>query len=101
MLLRVKQFREERRMTVEQLAQRAGLSKSYLSEIENGKKQINGRRLEALAAALGVAPADLISEESASSELAAHLDVIRQLSPEDRAAVLRHAQGLLRAGDPA
>ena len=97
MLLRVKELRIARQMTIEQLASLAGMSKSYLSEIENGKKQINGRRLEAIARVLGVTAADLISDSSISSDLSAHLDVIRHLPPEDRAAVLRHAMSLLRA----
>lgn len=100
MLLRIKDLRTARGLTVEQLASLAGLSKSYLSEIENGKKQINGRRLEALAAALQVKPTDLISDQEVSADLAAHLDVLRRLGPEDQAAVLRHALGLLRAREP-
>lgn len=100
MLLRVKELRTARGLTVDQLANLAGLSKSYLSEIENGKKQINARRLEALASALQVQPTDLISDPEVSSDLAAHLDVVRKLPPEDQAAVLRHALGLLRAREP-
>ena len=100
MLLRVKDLRISRGLTVEQLASLAGLSKSYLSEIENGKKQINGRRLEALAAALRVSPVDLIADPEASSDLSAHLDVLRKLPPEDQAAVMRHALVLLRAREP-
>lgn len=100
MLLRVKDLRKARGLTVDQLANMAGLSKSYLSEIENGKKQINGRRLEALAAALHAQPTDLIADPDVSADLAAHLDVVRQLPPEDQASVLRHALGLLRAREP-
>ena len=100
MLLRVKDLRKERGLTVEQLANQAGMSKSYLSEIESGKKQINARRLEALAAALHVQPTDLISDPDVSADLVAHLDVVRRLPPEDQAAVLRHALGLLRAREP-
>lgn len=100
MLLRLKQLREARKLTVEQLAERAGMSKSYLSEIENGKKQINARRLEGLALALGVAATDLIADRSVGDVIADHLDVVRQLDPEDQAAVQRHALSLLRAKSP-
>lgn len=97
MLLRVKQLREARKLTVEQLAVRAGMSKSYLSEIENGKKQINARRLEGLAAALGVDATDLIADRGVADAIVEHLEVVRQLDPEDQAAVQRHALSLLRA----
>lgn len=100
MLLRVRELRKARDLTVEQLANAAGLSKSFLSEIETGKKQVNGRRLEALAAALNVQPVDLIADPDVSSDLAAHLDVVRKLPPEDQAAVQRHALSLLRAREP-
>lgn len=100
MLLKVKQLRKERGLTVEQLASKAGLSKSFLSEIENGIKQVNGRRLEDLASALGVRPHDLIADATISLEIAEHLDVMSKLAPEDQAAVQRHALSLLRARVP-
>jgi transcriptional regulator with XRE-family HTH domain len=100
MLLKVKELRKARGLTVEQLASKAGLSKSFLSEIENGIKQINGRRLEDLAAALGVRPRDLIADATLSREIADHLDVMSKLDPEDQAAVHRHALSLLRARAP-
>lgn len=97
MLLKVKELRKERGLTVEQLAGKAGISKSFLSEIENGVKQINGRRLEDLASALGVRPHDLIADATLSQEIAEHLDVMAKLPPEDQAAVQKHALSLLRA----
>lgn len=100
MLLKVKEFRKQRGLTVEQLASKAGLSKSFLSEIENGKKQINGRRLQDLADALGVRPHDLIADVDLSQDIADHLHVVEQLDPEDQAAVYRHALSLLRVKAP-
>jgi transcriptional regulator with XRE-family HTH domain len=95
--LRIKEFRLSRGLTVEQLAEKVGMSKSYVSEIENGKKQANGRRLEAFALALGVRPADLIEDDGLIAEFKAHMDVVAQLSPADREAVERHARSLLAA----
>ncbi len=97
MRFRVAQIRKERGLTQDQLAKAVGMSKGYLSEIENGKKTVNGRRLEAFARALGVAPADLIDDPGVSEEVADHLRVLRSLSHEDQEAVMRHARGLLRA----
>lgn len=100
MLLRIKELRKARGLTVEQLAQAAGMSKSYVSELENGRKQINGRRLENIAAILGVTAPDLIADPAVSADIKGHLDVFRDLSPEDQAAVQRHALSLLRARKP-
>ena len=97
MLLRIKAFRKERGLTVEQLAAILGMSKSYVSELENGRKQINGRRLEAFAKALGVQTTELIADPQISDELATHVSVVRDLDPADQQAVYRHALGLLRA----
>lgn len=97
MQLRIKHFRQNKGLTVEQLAEMVGMSKSYVSEIENGKKQVNGRRLEAFALALGVRPADLIEDDGLLAEFKAHMDVVAQLSPDDREAVERHARSLLAA----
>ena len=95
MRLSLKEIRKERGLTTQQLAVLAGMSQSYVSDIENGRKTLNARRMEALAKALGVSPLDLLSDKEVSEEISRHLEILRQLSPEDRAAVLRHARGLL------
>jgi transcriptional regulator with XRE-family HTH domain len=39
-ILKIKEFRQAKKMTQKQLAERVGVSQSYLSEIENGKWDI-------------------------------------------------------------
>lgn len=95
MKLRLRQIRTERGLTLVQLSDMAAMSVSYLSDLETGKRQINARRLEALAKALRVAPTDLIDDPGLSSEVQKHLDILRQLSPQDQEAVMRVARGLL------
>lgn len=68
MKLRLKQIRQEKAWTVQQLADAVNLSKSHVSDIENGKKQANGYRLERFAAALGVSVYDLIDDGSMSED---------------------------------
>lgn len=92
MKLRVRELREERGLTVQELADRAGLSKSYLSEIERGVKTVNARRLEQLASALRVRPTDLIADKRLSADLEEHLALLAQLGPEDLAEVLSYAR---------
>ena len=51
---KVKYHRQERGLSLEELAERAGLSKSYVHEIEKGKKYPKVQRIDSLATALGV-----------------------------------------------
>jgi transcriptional regulator with XRE-family HTH domain len=61
---RVRRYRNERGLTLTRLAQEAKLSKSYLSEIENGETpRPSGRTLYALAEALGVTMSDLLGRQ--------------------------------------
>lgn len=50
----VKAWREYRGFTQDALAEKAGISKAYLSQIETGKRIGVAKTLKALAAALGV-----------------------------------------------
>jgi DNA-binding XRE family transcriptional regulator len=50
----VKAWREHRGFTQDTLAEKAGISKAYLSQIETGKRTGVAKTLKALASALGV-----------------------------------------------
>jgi|SRR5579859_3992939 len=50
---RIRKLREKQEMTQQSLAERAGISVSFLSEIENDKRNPSGRVLLQLATALG------------------------------------------------
>jgi transcriptional regulator with XRE-family HTH domain len=75
MRLRLKELRTARGMTQRQVADQAGMSVSYYTEIEGGKKQINANRMDAIARALRVSPSELILDprKEADSELLALL----------------------------
>ncbi|WP_280950086.1 helix-turn-helix transcriptional regulator [Rhizobium sp. LC145] len=62
----IKQWREKRRMTQEELANAVGMAVSGISILENGKSGYSQQTLEAIAAALGCTPADLISRPPAN-----------------------------------
>lgn len=95
MQLRVRELRKARGLTVQQLADLAGLSKSYMSELETGKKTANARRIEQIAKALSVRPFELLDDTSIDAGLLDHIGRLAQMSPEDRLAVLRHAESLV------
>lgn len=81
MKLRLKEIRKERGLTQRQVADMAGMSQSYYTELENGKKQINAHRMECIAKALRVRPRDLIFDASVSKDA----DRLERLSQLDEA----------------
>lgn len=98
MKLRIKQIRKDRGWTGDTLAGKVGITKGYVSEIETGKKKPGAATLIRLAEAFGCPVGDLFegdAGERAEAELLTHLEVLRDLEPEDRLAILRSAQGLL------
>lgn len=95
MKTRIRELRQARGLTLEQLASMAGCSKSYMSELETGKKNISGRLLSSFAKQLGVSVYELIDSSDLSEDIVAHIAIMRDLSEEDRRAVARHALGLL------
>ncbi len=94
--LRIRQLRQERHLTLEQLAAKAGMSAGQLSQLERGTRNLNNPTIERLARALGVKPSDLIAEEPLS-EVERLSRAMAQLSPEDRARVEAFAIALLRS----
>lgn len=58
----IRQHRRDRGWTLEELARRSGLSRSYLNELELGTKTLNLRRLDSIAAALGVPFEELLGQ---------------------------------------
>ena len=71
---KLRELRKERGLTLEKLADLAGLSKSYLWELENRESQRpSAEKLTALADALGVAAAYFLEEDVRAPE-ERHLD---------------------------
>lgn len=57
----VREWRERRQLTQEQLADLAGMTKSMISEFESGKKRLNDDHIAAFCAAFRVEPAELLA----------------------------------------
>jgi len=97
MKLRVKEIREAADVSIETLAERTGLSASYLAEIENHHKPVNARRLSDIASALGLRDFDLIDFEGASPDVRSLLRIATTLSPEGQAQLLAAAEAQAQA----
>lgn len=61
--LKVKQLRQQLNLSFADLSEKAGMSVSYLNEIEKGKKYPKGEKIQTLAKALNVSPTNLTSFE--------------------------------------
>jgi transcriptional regulator with XRE-family HTH domain len=58
----VAKYRQEKELSQEALAERAGLNRTYLSDIERGVRNPGIRNVARLAKALGVSTARLVEE---------------------------------------
>lgn len=92
----IKEWRKFRQLTQEQLAERIGIDKSYLSKIENGKKRYDQPFLEAAATALRCEPGDLIIRNPIDPE--GIWSIWDQLEATERRQVVEIAKALKRTG---
>ena len=58
----VRKLRQERNISQEELAERCGLHRTYISDIELGKRNVSLENIERLAAALDRSLSDLFKE---------------------------------------
>lgn len=91
MALRIKQLREDRGWTQEQLASRARMSRSHLAMVEAETRPANTLKLNAIAAALGVRPEELFEADDEATRL---IELMRQLGPADQVVVRQMIQAL-------
>lgn len=73
-----------RGMTLETLADKVGLSPSYVQRLENGARNLSVKHLDGFAEALGVKPRDLIDANDMDARI---IEAIRGAAPAKKAAV--------------
>ena len=66
----IRTIRQAQSMTVEQLAQRSGFSKGFISQVENFRVTPSLKALDKIASALGLPMADLFKTEQPAAEYA-------------------------------
>lgn len=82
---RIKYFRMKKGITVNKLANLAGISQSYLRDIELGKKQPTVEYLSYVCDALGVSLENFFSDENENRSLT---EEIEKLTQEQKTALL-------------
>jgi transcriptional regulator with XRE-family HTH domain len=71
---RVRQLRERQGWSLTELSERAGISRSYLAQIESGESMPTQSKIIQLANALGARPSELLGEEPEEVEIPPSLD---------------------------
>jgi DNA-binding Xre family transcriptional regulator len=89
----LKEWRKHRGLSQEKLAERLGIYKGDVSNLENGKRRYNQDILEALAEALACEPADLIMRNPTSESI---WSIWEQASEGERADIVRVAEALTK-----
>lgn len=92
MRLRIRELRKARGWTVQELADRVGLSKSYVSDLETGKRRANNYRLEKFAKCFEVSVYELLDDGSLSDEERSLLVDFDAMSKDFRAMLLQTAK---------
>lgn len=64
-MFRIKEEREIAKLTQEELADKVGITRAYLSKLENNHREPSMKLLQAIAEALGTSIKNLIEERSA------------------------------------
>lgn len=83
---RIRYFRDQLDMTIEELAELAGLSVSYAWRLENGERNLSVKNLNLFANALGVNPRDLLLEKERKANIVPVMGRIgagAEILPED------------------
>ena len=73
---RIREVREHRRLTQDRLAEVTNISKGFLSDVENNKRNVSSEYLLRIANALGANVDYLLKGESSSTDADSHAPVI-------------------------
>ena len=90
----LKEWRKHRGLSQEKLAERLGIYKGDVSNLETGKRRYNQDILAALAQALECEPADLIMRDPSSSD--SIWSIWEHASEGERADIVRVAEALTK-----
>lgn len=94
----LKEWREHRRLTQEQAAERLDMDRSNLSRVERGEIPYSQALLEAAAVAYDCEPWDLLNVNPLKEgEVVDLTRIMKQATPEQRAEIIGYARGRLGA----
>jgi transcriptional regulator with XRE-family HTH domain len=91
---RIREFRNARGMTLNEVAEAVGASNQQISHLENGRRRLSIPWLQKLSEVFGCDPLDLISSDLRTQNIQEKqlLEAYRQLDPIDQQKLLKHAK---------
>lgn len=96
--IHIRELRQARGLTLDQLADKIGVSTPHLSEVERGKKRINNHLIERISSALSVPPESLVSGDG-SGRLTQLIAIATRLPDADVERVKAFAAALQQSGE--
>lgn len=101
MLIRIKELRERRGLTQEQLAELIGTTKQQLGRLEKGTRPLSNEWIEKIAGTLEVRPGELFNDfpEELEPKAQSLVDAFRHLPAEQQDALLQLTRSMARS-DP-
>lgn len=101
MKTRVKELRAKKGWTIDQLADVSGVSRGFISQIENERRDPSAQTLADLAQAFGVHVSQLLADPDLAGDIAEAMRLLEAIRPEHRAAALRAMSGFVPRGEDA
>lgn len=95
MRLKLKEHRQKHGWTIDHLAEVSGLSRGFISQLENGKRNPGAQTLLDLSDALGAPLASLIDDEGLGDDLPGLIDDLMKLEPDGLSAVRTIVRSML------
>jgi transcriptional regulator with XRE-family HTH domain len=89
---RIREMREARKLTQDQFAEKAGISKGFLSDLENGKRNVSSEYLLKIANALGASVDYLLRGKTETQTLKEPIVIAPALSVAAEKLNLSYAQ---------
>lgn len=97
MKIRIADLRKQRGLTQAALAAKAGISRPFLAQIENGDRNLSLKNQRKIAASLGVNPSELVDFDAEDSDEEIILEAFSTLSGEQRKVWVELARSVLRS----
>lgn len=88
----LREWRKSKGLTQDQLAERAGMSKPFISQLETGARQYTQETLERLAEVLGTEPASLIMRNPEITD--APWTLLETITPLERSQVVAFVKAI-------
>lgn len=99
MKLNLKKIRKARGLTIDRFVEMSGLSKGFVSQLENGKRAPSAETLETIAQTFGIAVSDLV--EDGGDAITRVQAAMRQMGEADQDRLAAMAEALAVQGQKA